>query len=124
MPSSTGLFSGTELPSRITTVAGIYRNLCKYYVFPGNQYAEFLQTTLIDVVTVEAVDPIPKLYIGEIIASYSPGGNTDRNIRMTALKSHRLENDFYLKDPNGEQKIKGFHNMKDRVVIFLGSYCY
>lgn len=114
-----------ELPSRITTVAGIcrnfYRNLYKYYVFPGSQYAKLLQTSLIDVATVEAVDSVPKLYIGEIIASYCPGGNTDRNIRMTALKSHRLANDFYLKDLNGEQKRKGFHDgMKDRFVIFWG----
>lgn len=116
-----------ELPSLISTIAGICRkfddNLYKYYVFPGAIHARLLTASLVDLRTVERVDPVPKLYFGIVIGSFFPFGNKSPNyIRFTELECNPRVKDFNLKAIDKEQARKGITEEIDRgrIVLFWG----
>ncbi|MCK4155439.1 hypothetical protein HFK88_24910 [Ralstonia pseudosolanacearum] len=115
-----------ELPSRITTVAGLCRrfdkNLYKFFVLPNSNVAKKLANSLVDIATIEEECDVPRLYYGEIIRSYNAGQNPKpTNIRMTELRSHPNVKDFYLKIAASKQEEKGIDNESvGRIVLFWG----
>lgn len=115
-----------ELPSTISTVAGICRkfdeNLSKYYVFPGSEIAKSLSSVLINVKDVTDEDENPRLYYGEIISSHNAGINPKpTNLRMTDIKCNVKVKDFYLKARAAQQEEKGIGDESGgRIVLFWG----
>lgn len=115
-----------NLPSKISTVAGICRkfdeNFYKYYVLPEQTFAKRLANLLINVADVEDADDVPKLYFGEIINSFNAGTTPKpTNLRMTQLRCHKNINDFYLKAIDSVQTEKGIgDDSKERIVLFWG----
>lgn len=115
-----------QLPSNISTVAGICRNfddnLHKYYVFPGSDVAKLLGELLINVADVTEEDEIPKLYFGKIKASFNAGINPKpTNLRMTSIFCNRRVKDFYLKAKAAQQEERGVNdNSVGRIVLFWG----
>lgn len=114
-----------EVPSKITTVAGICRgfdrNLYKYYLLPGSSSAFLLQSLLIDIRSVQDVDETPRLYWG-IVESSTAMGAEDWNLRMTKLYCHRRAIDFHIKAVRSEQERKGINDQsQDKIVIFWGA---
>lgn len=113
-----------QLPSKISTVAGICRrfddNLNKYYVFPGANLARLLSDVLIDVNDVTECDEIPRLYYGRIVTSRNAGINPKpTNLRMTRIVSNKAVKDFYLKARSGQQEEKGINDDSGgRIVLF------
>ncbi len=116
-----------RLPTRLHTVRAICKsfdsNLYLYYLFPGKRAAIRLLDFIADIATVTGTDPNPRLYYGVIERSSNKGLNPKpTNIRMTALKSHPLVKDFYLKDTDGAQAEKGISdNSIGRVVLMWGA---
>lgn len=118
-----------ELPSKISTVAGICRsfekNKDKYFVLPGAIHAVKLAELLTDVSDVDysILDRTqsPHLYYGKILSSHN-AGSSDHSIRMTRLICNSAVKDFYLKLPNGFCRDKGITNdSKGRIVMFFGT---
>lgn len=113
-----------ELPSQIETVVGLCRNFDKnYYKFfylPKSQFAAPLGQLLVDVATINDVDPSPKLYFGRI----KHGWNfPNSKIRKTVLDYEAGEyRDFCLKLNEDAQAEKGITEQADgRVVVMYGS---
>jgi hypothetical protein len=114
-----------ELPSTITTVAGLCRRfdkkLHRFYLFPGRTNVVLLASELVDVRTVTQVEKNPRLYFGKILTSFN-AGKTPQNLRMTSLECHKDIKDFYLKATDATQQAKGVHDdTKGRYVIFWGT---
>lgn len=117
-----------QLPSTITTIAGICRDLeknkGKYFFLPGATHAVMLAELLKNVTDIDYeildIDQKPRLYYGKIIQSRN-AGNHDDNIRMTRLVCHPDVKDFYLKLPNGFCRDKGITDgSTGRIVMFFG----
>lgn len=117
-----------ELPSRITTVAGICRNFevnkDKYFFLPGAVHAVKLAELLTDVadLTHDILDTVqtPKLYFGKILRSWN-AGKYATSIRMTRIRCHPKAGDFTVKLPDGFCKDKGINDeSKGRIVMFYG----
>ena len=117
-----------ELPSKISTVAGICRsfekNKDKYFVLPGAIHAVKLAELLTDVADVDydILDnpQTSRLYYGKIIKSRNAGSH-DLSIRMTKLVCNSEVKDFYLKLPNGFCRDKGITDKSNgRIVMFFG----
>ncbi|MDM1546156.1 hypothetical protein HX037_09775 [Ignatzschineria indica] len=113
-----------NLPSKITTVAGICRNFnenyYRYYFMPTFNQPLQLCNFLKDIRDVQGVDDIPKLYWGIIKGSASMG-ERDTSIRMTELQCHQWVKDFNLKNPDGCQKRHGINDhSQGRIVLFWG----
>ena len=114
-----------NLPTKISTVAGICRkfneNYYKYFYLPNSNVALLLNELLHNIEDVVDEDDEPKLYYGVIRSSFVAGQGTENNVRMTRLVSNPAIKDFYLKDLNGIQKKHGIHdNSEGRIVIFWG----
>ena len=112
-----------NLPTKITTVAGICRkfdeNYYKYFYMPNSNVAILLNELLHNVEDVIEEDDEPKLYFGVIRSSHVAGAGSDSNVRMTRLVSNPAIKDFYLKDLNGVQKKHGINdNSAGRIVLF------
>lgn len=113
-----------NLPSKVTTVAGICRNFnenyYRYYFMPTFNQPLQLCDFLKDIRDVKEIDDTPKLYWGRIKSSKSMGGQ-DSSIRMTALECHKTVKDFNLKNPDGCQKRHGINDdSQGRIVLFWG----
>ncbi|WP_151689808.1 hypothetical protein, partial [Acinetobacter nosocomialis] len=114
-----------NLPTKITTVAGICRkfdeNYYKYFYMPNSNVAILLNELLHNVEDVIEEEDEPKLYFGVIRSSHVAGAGSDSNVRMTRLVSNPAIKDFYLKDLNGIQKKHGINdNSTGRIVLFWG----
>lgn len=114
-----------NLPSRISTVAGICKsfneNFYKYFYLPNSNVAAQLNELLHNVEDITEEDDQPKLYYGIIRNSYVGGKGEDHNIRMTRLVSNPDIPDFYLKDTNLAQRKHGIgDNSEGRIVLFWG----
>ena len=118
-----------ELPSKISTVAGICRsfekNKDKYFVLPGAIHAVKLAELLTEISDVDygILDRTqsPRLYYGKILTSHN-AGSSDNSIRMTRLICNSAVKDFYLKLPNGFCRDKGITNDSEgRIVMFFGT---
>nr|WP_283950358.1 hypothetical protein [Pseudomonas piscis] len=118
-----------ELPSKISTVAGICRNFeknkDKYFVLPGAIHAVKLAELLTEISDVDysILDRAqsPRLYYGKILTSRN-AGSSDNSIRMTRLICNSAVKDFYLKLPNGFCRDKGItDNSEGRIVMFFGT---
>lgn len=118
-----------ELPSKISTVAGICRsfekNKDKYFVLPGAIHAVKLAELLTEISDVDysILDRTqsPRLYYGKILTSHN-AGSSDNSIRMTRLICNSGVKDFYLKLPNGFCRDKGITNDSEgRIVMFFGT---
>lgn len=114
-----------NLPTKISTVAGICRkfneNYYKYFYLPNSNIAILLNELLHNIEDVIHEDDEPKLYYGIIRSSFVAGQGTENNVRMTRLVSNHAIKDFYLKDLNGIQKKHGINdNSEGRIVIFWG----
>ena len=126
VPISRHTGESSNLPSIITTVAGICRsfddNLYKYYCFPGQTFAIQLVDYLRSIETVKEEDDIPRLYYGVIINSFNAGFNPKpKNIRMTKLSCHINVHDFYLKATDRVSVQKGItDDSKGRIVLMYG----
>jgi hypothetical protein len=118
-----------ELPSKISTVAGICRsfekNKDKYFVLPGAIHAVKLAELLTEISDVDYSildrNQSPRLYYGKILTSHN-AGSSDNSIRMTRLICNSAVKDFYLKLPNGFCRDKGITNDSEgRIVMFFGT---
>lgn len=118
-----------ELPSKITTIAGICRNLeknkDKYFFLPQAQHAIKLAELLRKVGDVDhdilETPQNPSLYFGKIIRSFNAGSH-DGSTRMTQLACNSAVKDFYLKLPNGFCRDKGITDKSSgRIVMFYGA---
>jgi hypothetical protein len=117
-----------ELPSKITTVAGICRdfekNKDKYFFLPQAAHAVKLAELLTDIADVDYdimdTTQTPRLYYGKIMASHNAGSH-DNSTRMTRLVCNPAVKDFYLKLPNGFCRDKGITDKSNgRIVMFFG----
>ncbi len=117
-----------ELPSTISTVAGICRNFeknkDKYFVLPGAIHAVKLAELLTDVVDLDksilARTQVKKLYFGKIIRSWNAGSHRS-NIRMTRLRCASAAGDFTIKMSDGFCRDKGItEDAVGRIVMFYG----
>jgi hypothetical protein len=115
-----------SIPTRLATVNSICRNfdgnLYRHYVFPHSNAAVRLIDALIDVASVEVVDPVPRLYFGRISSTKNAGINPKpTNLRMTWFKHHQSVKDFCLKDTDATQLTKGINDESaGRVVLLWG----
>ena len=123
-----------KLPSIITTVMGICRNLdknrYKYYVFPGQKCAVRLVDLLHDVKDVTCEDNKPKLYYGVIKSSSMSNkvikkpyitNPTSNNIRFIKLFCHSTVKDFYFKEVDMSAQKKGINDhTKDQIIVMYG----
>lgn len=117
-----------QLPSRITTIAGICRNFevnkDKYFFMPGAQHAIQLADLLTGVTELKRdillTDQSPKLYFGRIKRSWN-AGNHSTNIRMTRLECDPTIGDFTVKLQDGFCRDKGIGDSSaGRIVMFYG----
>ncbi|MCW2098150.1 UNVERIFIED_ORG: hypothetical protein EDF86_1552 [Pseudomonas psychrophila] len=117
-----------ELPSKISTVAGICRNFeknkDKYFVLPGAIHAVKLAELLTDVANInyDILNGVQsaRLYYGKIISSHN-AGKRSFSTRMTRLVCNPAVKDFYLKLPDGFCQDKGItDNSEGRIVMFFG----
>ncbi|KAF2390791.1 hypothetical protein [Pseudomonas frederiksbergensis] len=117
-----------ELPSKITTVAGICRNFeknkDKYFVLPGAIHAVKLAELLTDVADLERkiLDETqkPRLFFGKILRSWN-AGKYSTSIRMTRLRCGRGVGDFTVKMPDGFCQAKNINDASvGRIVMFYG----
>ncbi|WP_397450854.1 hypothetical protein [Pseudomonas sp. NA-150] len=117
-----------ELPSSITTIAGICRNFeknkDKYFFLPQATHAVKLAELLTAIADVDydIMDSpqTPRLYYGKIIGSHNAGSH-DTSTRMTKLVCNSAVKDFYVKLPNGFCRDKGItDNSRGRIVMFFG----
>ena len=117
-----------ELPSKITTIAGICRgldkNLGKYFYLPGAISPIKLAELLTDIVELEETildtEQAPRLYFGKIKKSFN-AGKFDHNIRMTRLECNPKVVDFTIKASNGFCRDKGItDDSEGRIVMFYG----
>ena len=117
-----------ELPSKITTVAGMCRNFeknkDKYFVLPGAIHAVKLAELLTDVADLDrsVLDKPqkPKLYYGKILRSKN-AGSYSTSIRMTRLRCGPGAGDFTVKMPDGFCQAKNINDTSvDRIVMFYG----
>lgn len=117
-----------QLPSKITTVAGMCRNFeknkDKYFFLPEASHAVKLAELLKNVADVDYdildTPQTSRLYFGKIIASRNAGSH-DLSTRMTKLVCNGSVKDFYLKLPNGFCRDKGItDNSQGRIVMFFG----
>lgn len=117
-----------ELPSKITTVAGMCRNFeknkDKYFVLPGAIHAVKLAELLTDVADLDrgvlGKPQKPKLYYGKIIRSWN-AGQYSTSIRMTRLRCGQGVGDFTLKMSDGFCQAKNINDESvGRVVMFYG----
>lgn len=113
-----------NLPSKVTTVAGICRNFnenyYRYYLMPTFNQPLQLCSFLHNVRSIKEVDPVPKLYWG-IIKSSESRGNHDMSIRMTWMQCNGRIKDFCLKDHDVLQKKHGINDDSEgRIVLFWG----
>ncbi|WP_122286819.1 hypothetical protein [Pseudomonas syringae group genomosp. 3] len=117
-----------ELPSIISTVAGICRNFeknkDKYFVLPGSIHAVKLAELLTDVIDLDKSIlgrvQAKKLYFGIIISSRNAGSQR-YNIRMTRLRCASAAGDFTVKMPDGFCRDKGItEDAVGRIVMFYG----
>jgi hypothetical protein len=118
-----------ELPSKVTTVAGICRNLeknkDKYFFLPGFTHAVKLAELLTNVADLDYdildADQAPKLYFGKIHKSWNAGAH-DNSTRMTRLVCSASVADFTIKLPNGFCRDKGItDDSVGRIVMFYGT---
>jgi len=118
-----------ELPSTITTIAGMCRNFeknkDKYFFLPMATHAVKLAELLTDVADIQydvLEEPrTPRLYYGKIISSRN-AGSYDHSTRMTRLACHPAVKDFYVKLPNGFCREKGItDDSKGRIIMFFGT---
>ncbi|WP_405121440.1 hypothetical protein [Pseudomonas petroselini] len=118
-----------ELPSKITTVAGICRNFeknkDKYFVLPGAIHAVKLAELLTDVADLkwDVLDKAqtPKLYFGKILRSWN-AGKYSTSIRMTRLRCGKGVGDFTVKMPDGFCQAKNINDVSvGRIVMFYGA---
>jgi hypothetical protein len=115
-----------NLPSRITSVAGICRNfsknLYKHYYFPNAQLAFRLIDMLHDASKVYEIDPVPKLYFGKIIGSWHAGAKAPYNIRFTYFHSSPAIADMCIKMTHGAQLEHGIDDSSTgRYVLVYGT---
>ena len=117
-----------ELPSKISTVAGICRNFeknkDKYFVLPGAIHAVKLAELLTDVIDLEKSilvrTQVKKLYFGKITSSWNAGSQRS-NIRMTRLRCAPSSGDFTVKMSDGFCRDKGItEDAVGRIVMFYG----
>lgn len=116
-----------NLPSKITTVAGICRNfdvnLYKYYYFPNQKIAIQLIDLLHSIEQVTEEGELPRLYYGLIKSVYDPAKNPKpHNIRMTELVCNKSVKDFNLKTTLEVALQKGItQDAVGRIVIMYGT---
>lgn len=117
-----------QLPSTITTVAGMCRNFevnkDKYFFLPGAQHAVQLADLLTNVTDLTSdilsTEQSPKLYFGRIKRSWN-AGNHSTNIRMTRLECDPAIGDFTVKLQDGFCRDKGINDdSTGRIVMFYG----
>lgn len=117
-----------QLPSKITTVAGICRNFevnkDKYFFLPGAQHAIQLADLLTGVTELKRdileTNQSPRLYFGRIKRSWN-AGNYSTNIRMTRLECDSAIGDFTVKLQDGFCRDKGINDdSAGRIVMFYG----
>ncbi|OYQ04456.1 hypothetical protein [Pseudomonas mandelii] len=117
-----------ELPSKITTVAGMCRNFeknkDKYFFLPGAIHAVKLAELLTDVADLDrsVLDKPqkPKLYYGKILRSWN-AGRFNTSIRMTRLRCGQGAGDFTVKMPDGFCQAKNINDASvGRIVMFYG----
>lgn len=118
-----------ELPSTITTVAGICRNFeknkGKYFVLPGAVHAVKLAELLTDVADLDkgilGKKQVKKLYFGKITSSWNAGSQR-YNIRMTRLSCSTVTGDFTVKMTDGFCRDKSItEDAVGRIVMFYGA---
>lgn len=118
-----------ELPSIISTVAGICRNfeenLNKYFFLPDSQHAIKLAELLINVDEIDEsildTSQTPRLYFGLITNPLTGGSDSLYSTKMTRLKCHPSVKDFSLKDSAHTCHEKGItKESKGRIILFYG----
>lgn len=115
-----------RLPSRLSTVSSICRNfdlnLYRYYCLPGNPSPERLVNVLTPISEVVATDDTQRLYWGVIKNSFVAGEYPKPiHLRMTELRCNGAVKDFYLKDIDANQTLKGISDSSvGRIVLFWG----
>jgi hypothetical protein len=117
-----------QLPSKISTVAGICRNfevnLQKYFFLPNSTHAIKLAELITNVSELKFEilegEQLPKLYFGRILRSWNAGAY-DASTRMTRLQCAVGVPDFTLKLSNGFCLGKNINNDSEgRIVVFYG----
>lgn len=117
-----------QLPSKITTVAGICRNLevnkDKYFYLPGAQHAVQLAELITNVTELTSdilnTEQTPRLYFGRIKHSWNKGA-LSTSIRMTRIECDPAIGDFTVKLPDGFCGDKGINDdSTGRIVMFYG----
>ncbi|WP_460127827.1 hypothetical protein [Pseudomonas sp. H1_D05] len=117
-----------ELPSKITTVAGICRNFevnkDKYFFLPGSQHAVKLAELITNVTELTSdilnTEQSPKLYFGRIKRSWN-AGKYSFSTRMTRIECDPAIGDFTVKLPDGFCGDKGINDdSTGRIVMFYG----
>jgi hypothetical protein len=117
-----------QLPSKITTVAGICCNFevnkDKYFFLPGAQHAAKLAELLTNVTELTYdilnIEQSPKLYFGRIKSSWNAGQHSN-STRMTRIECDSAIRDFTVKYPDGDCRTKGINDdSTGRIVMFYG----
>jgi hypothetical protein len=117
-----------QLPSKITTVAGICRNFevnkDKYFFLPSAQHAVKLADLLTNVTELTSdildTEQSPKLYFGKIIRSWN-AGKYSFSTRMTRIECDPAIGDFTVKLQDGFCQDKGITDESTgRIVMFFG----
>lgn len=117
-----------QLPSKITTVAGICRNFDvnkdKYFVMPEAQHAVQLANLLTNVTELKRdildTEQSPRLYFGRIRSSWN-AGKYSYSTRMTRIECDPSIGDFTVKLQDGFCKEKGIDDdSAGRIVMFYG----
>jgi len=118
-----------ELPSKISTVAGICRNfdenLNKYFFLPSARHAVKLAELLknVDEIDYDILEEsqTPRLYFGLITYPLVGGSDSLYSTKMTRLKCHESVKDFSLKDIASTCLAKGItKESAGRIVVFYG----
>ncbi|MVV47484.1 hypothetical protein EJA72_04330 [Pseudomonas sp. PB120] len=117
-----------QLPSVITTVAGICSNFevnkDKYFFLPEAQHAVQLADLLTNVnelpSNILSTEQSPCLYFGRVKSSRNAGSHSS-NIRMTRLECDSAIGDFTIKLQDGFCREKGINDdSTGRIVMFYG----
>jgi hypothetical protein len=117
-----------QLPSKITTVAGICRNFevnkDKYFFLPSAQHAAKLAELLTNVTELSSdilnTEQSPKLYFGRITRSWN-AGQYSTSTRMTRIECDPAIGDFTVKLPDGFCGAKCINDdSAGRIVMFYG----
>jgi hypothetical protein len=117
-----------QLPSKVTTVAGICCNFevnkDKYFFLPGAQHAVQLAELITNVTELTSdilnTEQTPRLYFGRIKRSWNAGAFSS-STRMTRIECDPAIGDFTVKLPDGFCRDKGINDdSTGRIVMFYG----